>query len=97
MYSDQPTIPSSVVILRNELARHPASQCRSSTLTIFIGVLLRGASAQTHSYHSAADSRPIPKSRKNLVTPAKAGAHTEHGSRPCAGKTRADCQNAPDQ
>src|SRR5258708_32344189 len=29
-----------------------------------------------------ADSRPIPKSRKNLVTPAKAGAHTEHGSRP---------------
>src|SRR5208282_5115336 len=40
MYSDQPTIPSSVVILRNELTRQPASQCRSSTLTIFIGDLL---------------------------------------------------------
>src|SRR5712691_2601783 len=40
MYSDQPTIPSSVVTLRNELTRHPASQCRSSTLTIFIAVLL---------------------------------------------------------
>src|SRR5438309_3926136 len=38
MYSDQPTIPSSVVILRNELTRQPASQCRSSILTIFIGV-----------------------------------------------------------
>src|SRR5215208_1580929 len=38
MYSDQPTMPSSVVILRNELARHPASQCRSSILTIFIGL-----------------------------------------------------------
>src|SRR6266542_3691249 len=36
MYSDQPTMPSSVVILRNELARHPASQCRSSILVIFI-------------------------------------------------------------
>src|SRR5262249_25198148 len=40
MYSDQPTMPSSVVILRNELTRQPASQCRSSTLTIFIGTLL---------------------------------------------------------
>src|SRR6516165_1108932 len=40
MYSDQPTMPSSVVILRNELTRQPASQCRSSTLTIFIGNLL---------------------------------------------------------
>jgi hypothetical protein len=37
MYSDQPVMPSSVVILRNELTRQPASQCRSSTLTIFIG------------------------------------------------------------
>src|SRR5215472_1008009 len=61
MYSDQPTIPSSVVILRNELTRQPASQCRSSTLTIFtrlslnlqlrdacpsaVLVLLRGAAA----------------------------------------------------
>src|SRR5215472_12328211 len=43
MYSDQPTIPSSVVILRNELTRQPASQCRSSTLTIFIGILLDDA------------------------------------------------------
>src|SRR4029077_11071471 len=43
MYSDQPTIPSSVVILRNELTRQPASQCRSSTLTIFIGTLLDDA------------------------------------------------------
>src|SRR3974390_170601 len=43
MYSDQPTIPSSVVILRNELTRQPASQCRSSTLTIFIGILLDNA------------------------------------------------------
>src|SRR5215472_8457903 len=61
MYSDQPTIPSSVVILRNELTRQPASQCRSSTSTIFtrlslnlqlrdacpsaVLVLLRGAAA----------------------------------------------------
>src|SRR5438132_14181213 len=36
MYSAQPTMPSSVVILRNEFTRQPASQCRSSTLTIFI-------------------------------------------------------------
>jgi hypothetical protein len=40
IYSDQPTMPSSVVSLRNELTRQPASQCRSSTLTIFIGTLL---------------------------------------------------------
>src|SRR5260370_40286191 len=41
-----------------------------------------------------ADSRPIPKIRKNLVTPAKpapgreqgAGAHTEHGSRHSPGR-----------
>src|ERR1700745_3573662 len=38
MYSAQPTMPSSVVILRKELTRQPASQCRSSILTIFIGV-----------------------------------------------------------
>jgi hypothetical protein len=31
------------VILRNELTRQPASQCRSSTLTIFIGNLLDSA------------------------------------------------------
>ena len=36
MNSDQPTMPSSVVILRNELTRQPASQCRSSILVIFI-------------------------------------------------------------
>jgi hypothetical protein len=44
MYSDQPTIPSSVVTFRKELTRHPASQCRSSILTIFI---------RTHSLFSA--------------------------------------------
>src|SRR6516165_8478774 len=43
MYSDQPTMPSSVVTLRNEFVRQPASQCRSSTLTIFIGILLENA------------------------------------------------------
>jgi hypothetical protein len=32
---------------------------------------------------SPGDSRPIPK---NLVTPAKAGAHVEHGSRPSPGR-----------
>jgi hypothetical protein len=31
-------MPSSVVILRNEKSRQPASQCKSSILTIFIGV-----------------------------------------------------------
>jgi hypothetical protein len=31
------------VTLRNELTRQPASQCRSSTLTIFIGILLDNA------------------------------------------------------
>src|SRR6478609_1903857 len=36
MYSDQPTMPSSVVTFRNELTRHPASQCRSSIAVIFI-------------------------------------------------------------
>src|SRR5215213_1306766 len=41
IYSDQPTIPSSVVSLRNELTRHPASQCRSSILTIFMVYLAR--------------------------------------------------------
>src|SRR5580765_6967543 len=38
MYSDQPTMPSSVVTLRNELTRQPASQCRSSILVIFMAV-----------------------------------------------------------
>src|SRR6202022_2154609 len=46
MYSDQPTIPSSVVTLRNELTRQPASQCRSSTLTIFMGNLLDNANSR---------------------------------------------------
>jgi hypothetical protein len=32
-----------VVTLRKELTRQPASQCRSSTLTIFIGSLLDNA------------------------------------------------------
>src|SRR4051794_3346694 len=41
MYSDQPTMPSSVVILRKELTRHPASQWRSSILTIFISCPLQ--------------------------------------------------------
>src|ERR1700720_2093905 len=36
MYSDQPTMPSSVVTFRKELTRQPASQCRSSILVIFI-------------------------------------------------------------
>jgi hypothetical protein len=31
-------MPSSVVILRNEKSRQPASQCKSSMLTIFIAV-----------------------------------------------------------
>src|SRR4030081_2461877 len=35
MYSDQPVMPSSVVIFRKELVRQPASQCRSSILVIF--------------------------------------------------------------
>src|SRR5580704_6586254 len=35
MYSDQPVMPSSVVTFRKELTRQPASQCRSSILTIF--------------------------------------------------------------
>src|SRR5207248_9941024 len=35
MYSDQPAMPSSVVIFRKELTRQPASQCRSSILVIF--------------------------------------------------------------
>src|SRR6478736_2058948 len=35
MYSDQPVMPSSVVIFRKELTRQPASQCRSSILVIF--------------------------------------------------------------
>src|SRR6267154_4684614 len=35
MYSDQPKMPSSVVIFRKELTRQPASQCRSSILVIF--------------------------------------------------------------
>jgi hypothetical protein len=43
-------------------------------------------SAQTQSDNSAADSRRIPKSRKYLVTPAKAGAHAKHGSRPPPGR-----------
>src|SRR5947207_11984042 len=38
MYSDQPTMPSSVVIFRKELTRQPASQCRSSILTIFTDI-----------------------------------------------------------
>src|SRR5437868_12285280 len=35
MYSDQPVMPSSVVIFRKELTRQPASQCKSSILVIF--------------------------------------------------------------
>src|SRR5437764_8899799 len=37
MYSDQPVMPSSVVIFRKELTRQPASQCKSSILVIFTG------------------------------------------------------------
>src|SRR5882757_7491991 len=39
VYSDQPASPSSVVIFRNENVRQPASQCRLSTVAIFIGRL----------------------------------------------------------
>src|SRR5690348_13608697 len=45
MYSDQPTMPSSVVTLRNELTRQPTSQCKSSILTIFIDGSSRRAAA----------------------------------------------------
>src|SRR5258708_5738891 len=38
MNSDQPTMPSSVVIFRNELTRQPASQCNVSSLVIFIAL-----------------------------------------------------------
>src|SRR5580700_11027224 len=61
MYSDQPTIPSSVVIFRNELTRQPASQCKSSILTIFIFELPQGRGehrsswAWTQQPHHAAD------------------------------------------
>src|SRR5258707_8669053 len=40
VYSDQPVTPSSVVTFRNENVRQPASQCRSSTFTIFMGLPL---------------------------------------------------------
>src|SRR5215471_18152821 len=53
MYSDQPTIPSSVVTLRNELTRQPASQCRSSTLTIFIGVSSRPTGGEPLQFRDA--------------------------------------------
>ena len=39
VYSDQPTSPSSVVSLRNENVRQPASQCRSSILASFMTLL----------------------------------------------------------
>src|SRR6185312_2432195 len=41
VYSDQPTIPSSVVTFRNEKVRQPASQCRSSIRAIFMVGFLR--------------------------------------------------------
>src|SRR3989442_12482926 len=49
MYSDQPTMPSSVVIFTKELTRQPASQCRSSILTIFIVIPHLGGKALTKS------------------------------------------------
>src|SRR5580704_3865889 len=42
MNSDQPVMPSSVEILRNELTRQPASQCKVSSLVIFMGDLRLG-------------------------------------------------------
>src|SRR4051794_29374990 len=39
-------MPSSVVILRNEKSRQPASQCKSSILTIFIGVPFQAAKSK---------------------------------------------------
>src|SRR5689334_9315405 len=40
MNSDQPTTPSSVLILRNEKSRQPALQCRSSILVMRISAFL---------------------------------------------------------
>src|ERR1700753_984504 len=46
MNSDQPTTPSSVLILRNEKSRQPALQCRSSILVMrmsaFLDHIVRG-------------------------------------------------------
>src|SRR5580693_9513600 len=60
MNSDQPVTPSSVEILRNELTRQPASQCRVSSLVIFMG----GASATISIMRRAAcpanPARPAP-------------------------------------
>src|SRR5215470_3898419 len=53
IYSDQPTIPSSVVTLRKELTRQPASQWRSSTFTIFIGASSRRTGGECLEFRDA--------------------------------------------
>src|SRR5712671_2239771 len=57
IYSDQPTMPSSVVIFRKELTRQPASQCRSSILVIFIGV----SSAIGNRIVGLGEAEPVPE------------------------------------
>src|SRR5258708_15415987 len=68
MYSDQPMMPSSVVISRKELTRQPASQCRSSILVIFIAV-------------SSATSRRLVKLREVEPVAERVG-HRHHSRAP---------------
>src|SRR5579862_6791640 len=67
MYSDQPTRPSSVVILRNELTRQPASQCRSSILTIFIAVVLTASTREMPRHCEECSDEAISTSRACLA------------------------------
>src|SRR5918911_436756 len=62
MYSDQPVMPSSVVIFKKELPRQPASQCRSSILVIFTRLSL--PSSGHHAPPGRAASTPRIEARR---------------------------------
>src|SRR5437764_7744259 len=65
MYSDQPVMPSSVVIFRKELTRQPASQCRSSILVIFTEC--SRAAGRHHAPRRRAGSTPRIEAKGDLM------------------------------
>src|SRR6266436_4488537 len=86
MYSDQPMMPSSVVILRKELTRQPASQCSSSILTIFIAGSWAGGKRPASCAGrvpplNTLDYRVIRDNFDRSIRPLKTGAMAVRGRR----------------
>src|SRR5438105_7436484 len=91
MYSDQPTMPSSVVILRKELTRQPASQCRSSILVIFTE-LSRSAGGHHAPLRRAGSTPPPFQPSVRLEAEHRGAAHARHEIEPANAKGAKDAQ-----